>query len=106
MALPTLSQIYNAYSDSMRDGRDEVSKIVVGTDVDIDHIYCDMISTILDIPCVREAVLIAALRQDRTGGHVFLKSNGLERLDDVPFQFVWDWIMNPEDLGGIEEPST
>lgn len=97
---PTLKQIYHAYMDTMRDGRDEISKQVQKTDVDMDWIFCDMITCILEIPGVSEAVVVAALKLDTSTGYVGLTNS--ERVGDVPFQFVWDWIMNPEDLG-IEE---
>jgi len=44
---------------------------------------------------------VAALRQDTEGGYVSVR-NGEERVGDIPFQFVWNYLINPEELGGVE----
>ena len=87
-----IKQYYHAFMDS------EV-KDADGSDIDIDWYTCDVVTTILDIPGVRKAVLGAALDLDtKGGGYVNTKTN-CERLGDVPFQFVWDVLMNPEEIG-------
>lgn len=92
---PTMKQIYHAFMDTEHSGRNEVVVNVNGSDVEIDWIMCDMITRILEIPGVREAVIVAALRHDLSDdGYVGLKEDGLERVSDIPFQFVWDCIMN------------
>ena len=96
MSSPTLNQVYHAYMDTERDGRNVIE--IPG--INIDHIYCDMITTILEIPGVREAVIVAALKND-----YYLNEFSPATVDDIPFQFVWDFIMNPAELG-LEEPSS
>ena len=92
---PTLKQIYHAYMDTMRDGRDVVER----AGADMDYVYCDLISTIIDIPGVKEAVIVEALKNN-----YYLNEFSPETVGDIPFQFVWDVIMNPGDLG-LEETS-
>lgn len=67
--------------------------------VDVDWIMCDMITRILEIPGMRNAVIVAALEHDTDGGYVSVR-NGEERMGDIPFQFVWNYLINPEELGG------
>ncbi len=102
MNRPTLNQIYHAFQDTMRDGRDHIERMVDGTHVDVDWIYCDLITTILEVPGVKEAVLLAALKNDSTG-YVSIKDDGLERVGDIPFQYIWTFLMNPVELGLEEE---
>lgn len=101
---PTLNQIYHAYMDTMHDGKGHIEVLVNGTHVDVDWIYCDLITTIMEIPGVTEAVIVAALKQD-VEGYVSIKNDGLERVGDIPFQYIWTSIMDPVELGLEEEQS-
>ena len=59
-----------------------------------DALACDFITEMLDIPGVREAVLIEAMKDESWFG---IRENGLEQVSDIPFQWAWDHIMNRED---------
>ena len=56
-----------------------------------DHLLCDVITTIIEIPEVRRAVLVAALDSD-----YYMHHKGLETVGDLPFQILWDHIMGQE----------
>ena len=59
---------------------------------DHDLIACEIITECLEIPGVREAVLVAALKWEATLHH-----EGVECVGDIPFQFIWDYIFNQEE---------
>ena len=60
-----------------------------------DALACDFITEMLDIPGVKEAVLMAALHDEEKNGYgSLIRPNSLEAVGDIPFQFAWDTIMN------------
>lgn len=59
-----------------------------------DHLICDVITSIIEIPEVREAVLVAALRSNYFIG----TCKGIEMVADLPFQVLWDHLMDQEPI--------
>ena len=58
-----------------------------------DGLACDIVTEMLDIPGVKEAVLIDALHNS----HMSMKYDGLECIEDIPFQHAWTKVFNKEE---------
>jgi len=65
---------------------------------DHDLIACDIITCVLELPGVKEAVMIQALEHFGTSELRELANDfGNVPLSDIPFQYAWDYIFNQED---------
>jgi len=60
---------------------------------EVDHLMCDVITTIKEIPGIEEAVLVAALKDN-----YHLRHFNPEQMGDIAFQYIWDKLMNPEEM--------
>ncbi len=83
MSYPTIRETYDKY---------EQAEGVDGLGGDIDHLLCEVITRIIEIPEVRQAVILAALRVD-----VYVKEYGPDTIGDIPFQAVWNHLMTETD---------
>ncbi len=65
---------------------------------DHDLIACEIVTCCLEIPGVKEAVMTTALDKWGEDSLRWLRNEqGVERLEDIPFQYIWDYIFNQEE---------
>jgi len=58
-----------------------------------DTLLCEVITSIIEIPEVRRAVMVAGL-----DSNYYLRHKGVESMSDLPFQILWDHIMGQETI--------
>ena len=59
---------------------------------EVDHLLCDVITSIKELPGVEEAVLVAALKDT-----YYIHHFNPDTVGDIAFQYIWDKLVNPED---------
>ena len=59
----------------------------------VDHLLCDVLTTIKELPGVEEAVLRAALKDN-----YYIHHFSPDTVGDIAFQYMWDKLMNPEEM--------
>ncbi|KKL95745.1 hypothetical protein LCGC14_1851510 [marine sediment metagenome] len=76
----TITEIYNELSTDEEVG-DRVNNLV-----------SEIVTRIVSVPEIRQAVLLAALRVD-----AYIKEDNPDTIGDVPFYMVWNHIMSEKD---------
>ncbi len=82
-------------SPTVRESYDHFSKLPDqhgGTLGDIDHMLCEVVTRILEIPEVKRAVIVAGLRSN-----AYIKHADLDSMDDLPFHLLWNHLMTKLD---------
>ncbi len=64
-----------------------------------DAIACDIVTTMLEIPGVAEAVLIDAMRRS----NLSMKHDGMECIEDIPFRHAWNVVFNPQEVANEQQ---
>ena len=72
--------------------RELYDKIGLQDEGEVDHMVCDIITTIKELPGIEEAILGAALKDN-----YYLRTFSPDFVGDIAFQYIWDKLMNPEE---------